>query len=235
MPTYWLPSAGQVPTVITPFNQTKQQQELSIFLRKSAHFTQNCYRDILATILVFAAITANAQQDTTITYVRPGVEFSQFTQFIITPLDVSDMKLVPPPWVKSPKKGQWALSDESTRFIRGLYISSITKGIHSGGKFNAVTVPTAQTIQLDIKISRLTPWTPKNDNTETLGSGEIKFEAALRDALTGDLIAIIEGQQQVGSNYQENTRLTKEHNLQKHFEGWGKKLSDALSRQHQKL
>jgi len=170
-----------------------------------------------------------------VTYKRPGVDVSKYTQFIVTPLDVSDMNIVPPAWLADGKSHKWQLKDSDVEFIRTLYIENVTKGIHSGGKYNAVKVPTAQTIQVDVKLLSLTPWAKKGDTSaETMGSGEMKYEAVLRDALNGDMLMLIEGVQNVGKQYQENTRLNHEHNLQQHFETWGKNLSKALAKAHAK-
>lgn len=186
---------------------------------------------LLAMLMLFS-MPSFAQKETSVTYVRPGVDFAKYTEFLVTPLDMSDLKLVPPPWVEDTKPGKWNLNDADIALINSLYQENIAKGIHNKGKFNSVIVPTVQAIQVDMKITRLTPWAAKGESVETQGSGELKFEAELRDALTGDLLVLLEGLQQVGKNYQANTRLNHEHNLKAHFERWGEALSDALAKQH---
>lgn len=191
-------------------------------------------RWMLALSLIVVALTAQAEEEgAAFTYVRPNTDFSVYKSFVVSPLDLTDMKLVPPAWVEKPNPRKWSISDADIEYIRSLYIESITKGIENSGKFDVVEDADPLSIQVDVKIVRLTPWTEKGDKSETLGSGELKFEAELRNAGNGDLLAMVEGVQQVGKEYQPNSRLTAKHNLREHFENWGKQLSAALARQHQ--
>ncbi|SMF05676.1 Protein of unknown function [Alteromonadaceae bacterium Bs31] len=170
----------------------------------------------------------------TLQYSRPGVDYSQYTQFVVTPLNISDMRLVPPPWVTDAKPKKWTMSEKNEAFLRSLYMESLTKGIESSGQFKTAKTPAANTIQIDLRINRLTPWAAKGDKATIKGSGELKFEAELRDASTGELLAIFEGVQAVGEDYQENTTFNHKHNLKEHFERWGKNLSQALTQAHAK-
>jgi len=194
----------------------------------------NCLASALAFVILSAfTLAAQASTETEVVYVRPGEDFSQYTQFVVTPLNLSDTKLVPPPWVENPKPSVWKLSKKDIEFIRGLYIDSISKGIHTSGKFKSVNKASEQAIQVDVKITRLTPWAAKGEaEAQTLGSGELAFHAELRDSVNGNLLVIVEGVQQVGKNYQVNKRLNHEHNLKEHFESWGEALSAALAKQH---
>lgn len=182
----------------------------------------------LLTFNLFAASAAVA--DVKAEYVRPGVDFTRYTQFIVDPVDVSELALVPPPWVTKPNPRKWELSDESIAFIRSLYTKQITAGLESNGKFNVVKNVNDKTIAVEVKLIRITPWAEKGKKDETLGSGEMKFEAMIRDGQTGDLLALYEGVQNVGKHYQENTPINHEHNFKEHFYNWGKNLADALKK-----
>lgn len=196
-------------------------------------FTSRRLLTSLVAALVFVASFVQANTETEVVYVKPGADFSKYTQFVVTPLGLSDAKLVPPPWVENADPGLWTLNKKDIKFIQDLYADSISKGIHKSDKFNSVYKPSPQTIQVDVKITRLTPWVARGETgVQTQGSGELAFHAELRDSVNGTLLVIVEGVQQVGKNYQENTRLNHEHNLKEHFEKWGEALSAALAKQH---
>lgn len=186
---------------------------------------------VLATpfVLLFAG-TASA--DFTVTYTRPNTDFGSYNQFLISPLDMSDMKIVPPAWVTDSKPHKWQLSEKDVEYIRSLYQEYIANGIRSGKKYDVVSEQAPNTLEVDVEIIRLIPWAKKGDKSaKTKGSGEMKFEVVFRDALSGDLLAIGEGLQNVGENYQENVPINHEHNLKEHFFTWGQSLSDALAKQ----
>jgi len=68
----------------------------------------------------------------------------------------------------------------------------------------------------------------------TKGSGEIRIQVTLRNAMTGVLLAIYEGDQQVGDQYQENTDLASRKDAQALFVVWGQKIRKALDDAHEK-
>ena len=56
------------------------------------------------------------------------------------------------------------------------------------------------------------------------GTGEMTIQAELRDSMSGELLAIYGGDQDVGSEYQQNVRINKEHNAKTLFAAWGEKV-----------
>ena len=87
---------------------------------------------------------------------------------------------------------------------------------------------------LAIAIVSLTPYALPDEKVVTKGSGELTMQVELRDALSRELLAIYEGDQPVGEEYQENTALSAEHNVKALFATWGKKVRDALDEDHGK-
>ncbi len=184
--------------------------------------------------LVATALASLSWADASVQYARPNVDYSQYKQFVVSPLDISNMRIVPPAWADKPESKKWTMSQKNEDFLRSLYMESITKGIESSGKFKAAKAPGTNTILVEIQLTRLTPWAARGEKVTTKGSGELKFEAELRDAETNDLLVLIEGVQEVGKDYQENTSFNHQHNLKQHFERWGKWLSNALAEAHAK-
>ncbi len=183
---------------------------------------------LIATATLAYLPFATAEIDADVTYVRPGVDFNQYEQFLISPLDLSDLNLVPPAWVENPEPRRWSLTDEDIAHLRSFYQDELKAGIKSRKQFKVVDAPAANTIDIDVKITRITPWAGRGEKTETLGSGEMAFEAQLRDAHSGDLLVIVEGVQNVGEAYQENKPFNHEHNFKEKFFVWGEALSDEL-------
>ena len=50
----------------------------------------------------------------------------------------------------------------------------------------------------------------------------------LMDGATGELLGIFEGTQDVGSEYQQNTRLNAENNLRALFDVWGMRMRKVM-------
>ena len=188
-------------------------------------------RAVCAAILLTAATAVWAQPADTlaITYMKQGVSLRQYKQLLIKPLNLEDTRLIPPPWVENPDPKVWTLSRQNQQFLRDTFASAVREGIASEGKFTVVKEPTPGTLQVDIHLISLTPWASQGEKVETLGSGTLTFETHVRDAKTAELLAVYQGTQQVGKNYQENTPANKMTDIKEHFTMWGRNISKRLA------
>jgi len=153
------------------------------------------FRAVGATVLLAAAASAWAQTDTLMpSYIKPGINFKQYKQFSIKPLNLDDTRLIPPPWVEKPNPKDWRMSKENQDFLRETFASA-----------------------------------SRDEKVETLGTGTLTFEAHVRDAATAELLAVYQGTQQVGKNYQANTPANKMTDIKEHFTDWGRNISRRLA------
>ena len=189
------------------------------------------FRAVGAVVLLAAATAVCAQTEMLApTYTKPGVNLKQYKQFVIKPLNLEDTRLIPPPWVEKPDPKVWNLSKQNQQFLRDTFASAVREGVASEGKFTVVKEPTPGTLQIDVHLISLTPWAARDEKgVQTLGSGTMTFEAHVRDANTAELLAVYQGTQQVGKDYQENTPANKMTDLKEHFTTWGKNISKRLA------
>jgi hypothetical protein len=185
----------------------------------------------LGVLLMSGAIGAQTPAPLTVTYTKPGVNIAQYNQFKLLPLNVSDARVVPPPWVENADPHEWALTEQNREFLRTTYAQAVRQGIESGGKYKVVTEGTPGTLQLEIRLISLTPWASREESRElsTRGSGTLSFEAYVRDARTAELLVSYSGTQQVGQDFQENTVANKQRDLTEHFTTWGRNISQRLA------
>ena len=190
---------------------------------------------LVALTLAIVAHSAFSQSDSLkITYVKPGISFKEYNQFILNPLDLHDTRLLPPPWKEDADPRDWKLSEQNQTFLRTAYAAAVRQGIESSGQYNVVKNPTPGTLRLELRILSLQPWAARGEQVTTKGYGVLSFEAHVRDARTGELLAVYEGVQQVGEDYQENTNFNKASNLAQHFNRWGHDISNMLTAAHQR-
>lgn len=188
-------------------------------------------RAVGAVVVLAAATAAWAQTTDTLTldYVKKGVNLRQYKQFLIKPLNLEDTRLVPPPWVENPDPKVWNLTKQNQQFLRDTFASAVREGVAAEGKFQVVKEPTPGTLQIDVHLISLTPWAAQEEKgVETLGSGQMTFEAHVRDAKTAELLAVYHGTQQVGKEYQASTPANKMTDLKQHFTSWGRSISKRL-------
>ena len=167
------------------------------------------------------------------TFVRQGVDFKYYNQFILKTLNVEHTRLIPPPWVENPDPRKWQLSDTNKDFLRGAYRQAMKIGLEESGEFIVVSKPARGVLELEISLVSLAPYARQGEKVTTQGYGGLTFEAALRDARSGELLALYEGTQKVGEDYNENTEFNKASNLTQHFTDWGRRVSARMAAAHE--
>jgi len=133
------------------------------------------------------------------------------------------------PWINI-ISGTSGTNSGLVRFILTVNTSSaVRSGVESEGKFKVVNEHTPGTLQIDVRLVSLTPWASRDEKVETLGSGTLTFEAHVRDAATSELLAVYQGTQNVGKEYQANTPANKMTDIKQHFTDWGRNISKRLA------
>ena len=133
---------------------------------------------------------------------------------------------------RNPRK--WALSADDIAFAKQAYRSAMKQQLEADGAYPIVEQPAAGVLELSIAIINLTPYAQRDEKVQTRGSGELRMQVELRDAMSRELLAIYEGEQAVGREYQENTPLSAENDMKQLFAEWGAKVRRALDRDHGK-
>ena len=159
-------------------------------------------------------------------YEKPGLDISRYNAVMIDTLGVADARVIPPPWVegkdRNPKK--WQLNSKDIQWLKDNYRAAMKEQIEAVGGYAVVSEPRPEALIVDVKIVSLTPYAQRDEDVITRGTGELTIQAELRDSMTRELLAIYEGDQDVGSEYQQNARINKEHNVNALFAAWGEKV-----------
>jgi hypothetical protein len=174
--------------------------------------------------------TLAAGSEVKIDVVREDVDFTRYNKFLIQPLDVSDTRLVPPPWAEGSdaKPRAWKISEENAAFLQQQYHRAMNAQLQKLGGYALVDEPEGDALAVEIEIISLTPYANKGDKVVTKGSGEMTFRAEVRDSMTRDLLLMFEGDTPVGQDYQENTEFSVDQNVEALFNEWGEFLRLGL-------
>ena len=159
-------------------------------------------------------------------YEKPGLDIGRYNAVMIDSLGVADARVIPPPWVeakdRNPKK--WQLNSKDIQWLKDNYRAAMKEQIEAVGGYAVVSEPRPEALIVDVKIVSLTPYAQRDEDVITKGTGELTIQAELRDSMTRELLAIYEGDQDVGSEYQQNVRMNKEHDANRLFAAWGEKV-----------
>lgn len=168
-------------------------------------------------------------------YVQEGGDLSRYNKVLIDNLGLADARVIAPPWYQDEDQGptKWQLTKKDIDWLRKSYRAAMKNEIETDGGYPVVTEIADDVLILDMEIITLMPYARKGENVQVRGFGELKVQATLRDGMTSELLAIFEGSQEVGTEYQQNTRLNAENNLTALFEVWGSRLRAAMDESRQ--
>ena len=190
------------------------------------------FRLLLIAVAALPFHFAMAETAVEVSIVLPGIDYGKYDKFLIRPLEVSDTRIIPPPWAEGAeaRPRAWDISDKNEAFLMEQYHSAMKKQLEEIGGYVLVTEPEEGTLAVEVEIISLTPWASRDEQVITKGSGEITFHAEVRDAMTRQILVIYEGDTPVGEDYQENTEFTVKQNVDALFETWGEFLRLALAK-----
>jgi hypothetical protein len=157
-------------------------------------------------------------------YQKPGLDLSGYDKVLVAPLGVTATFVVPPPWVTPEERAtlRWELTPEDDRWLRKSYQTAVRSEI--GQSFTIVEEPGEGVLIVRIELVSIMPFARKGEDVQTQGFGIIVAQTQLRDGSNGELLAIYEGPQRIGDQYQQNTRLNSENSLKQVFEIWGARV-----------
>ncbi len=161
---------------------------------------------------------------------KPGLNLGKYNKVLVVPLGVSSTFVIPPPWVTEEERTtqRWSLTREDEKWLRESYQASFRSEV--GKSFEVVDEPGDGVLIVGVDLVSLMPFARKGEKVETQGFGVIVAQAQLRDGSNGELLAVYEGPQRVGTQYQQNTRLNSENSLKKLFEIWGARVRLYMER-----
>jgi len=185
--------------------------------------------------MAFAMVGLHAQEGgqfakpLKVDYKNPGIDFSQYDSLLINELDVSNTKIVPPPW-KADKPFKWEVSEKNITALQAAFSESMHDQISANGGYPIVTEPGPGVMEISVRIVSFMPYADRDEKVTTRGSGEMRIHVETRDAQSEELIAMYEGAQEVGGDYGPNSDFARQENLKALFDFWGQRIRIAMDR-----
>ena len=172
------------------------------------------------------------------TWVRPDTDFSVYNKFQVKPLDVSDVRLLRPPWAMDDPK-DWSIEDEDLQLIQDIFRDVMINILEADDGYPVVHVAGEDVLQVEVELLSIMPYirpgkreTSQGQQFITLGSGEVNARIDLRNSQTRELLLLLEGEKTVGEEYKEHTDANIVANLEGMFSRFATRLRKAMDRVH---
>jgi len=174
------------------------------------------------------------------TWVKDGVNWQQYSKFLVKPLNIDDVKVLKPPFAQD-DPSDWSLEVENLQGMQAIFRDVMRDKLQGDGGYPLVYVDAKDVLEVEVEILSITPWLkPGGDESlagyevKTLGSGELTARVELRDSTTRELLLMIEGDTAVGEKYKEFTLENNISNVESMFRSFAKNLRASMDRVHGK-
>lgn len=227
--------------IVTLALHTREKGNIALIIRElrmNSEFLVRARLMLCFTLLLFSGLALAESEPLDPTWVRPDTDFSKYTKFLVKPLNISDVKIVRPPWAHDDPI-EWTLETIDSATIQAIFLDAMNEVLESDDGYPVVYSPGDDVLEVTVEILSIMPYVRpgsegKDDGHEitTLGSGEITGAAELRDSQTRALLVLLEGERVVGQEYKQWTPENNAANLRDMFEDFAKRLRTALDRVH---
>ena len=192
-------------------------------------------------VVMMFATTALADVQLEPTWVKDGVNWAQYQKFLVKPLNISDVKVIKPPYAEDDPT-EWTLEIENLESMQAIFRDVMKEVLEGNGGWPVVYADGKDVLEVEVEILNIMPWVKPGGDAErfgefevkTLGSGEITGRVELRDSSTRELLLLIEGDKAVGEQYKEFTVENNVNNVQSMFKRLATRLRNSMDRVHGK-
>ena len=191
-------------------------------------------------VMMFATSLAADAPQVEPTWVKEGVDWTQYDKFLVHPLKIDRVAVLRPPWAEDDPK-EWALEIESLQAIQAIFRDAMKDTLTADSGYPLVYAPGKGVLEVEVEILAIMPWIrPGSDGTKdgmqvtTLGTGEITASVEIRDSKTRELLLLIAGVKAVGEEYKEFTTENNVANVENMFTRFAKRLRNSMDRIHGK-
>mgnify|MGYP000090179303 FL=1 len=183
---------------------------------------------LIALLSAVFSVAALAEESSGTGWSKEGVNWGQYSKFIVKPLNIDDVRLIPPPWAENP--GEWELNMENTDVVQAIYRDVMKAELG----YPIVYAPGRDVLELNVEILSITPWLRPNEGGSmvgeqamTMGTGELNASVEIRDSRTRELLLMRAGDTAIGEQYNEFTRENNLSNIEQMFTKFARNLRAA--------
>ena len=198
------------------------------------------HRRLAVGLLALLFSSAALAQSMEPTWVRDGVDWKQYSKFLVKPLNVDDVKVVKPPYAAD-DPSEWSLQIQDLESVQAIFRDAMKDALTANNGYPLVYSEGPGVLEVEVELLSIMPWLKPGSATEiqghrvtTLGTGEITARVEISDASTRQLLLMIEGDKAVGEQYQQFTRANNVANIEAMFRAFGQRLRNAMDEVHGK-
>jgi len=190
-------------------------------------------------VMLFSTVSyADVQLEPT--WVKDGVNWGQYSKFLVKPLNIDDVKVIKPPYAEDDPT-EWKLDIQDLEGIQAIFRDVMKNTLEADNGYPLVYADGADVLEVEVEILNIMPWLKPGSGgmigghqATTLGTGEITARVEIRDSETRELLVLIEGDKAIGTKYKEFTTANNVSNVEYMFSRFAKRLRNSMDKIHGK-
>jgi hypothetical protein len=174
------------------------------------------------------------------TWVKDGVNWGQYSKFLVKPLNIDDVRVVKPPYAED-DPSEWTLDIQDLEAMQALFRDVVKDVLERNDGYPLVYAEGKDVLEVEVELLNIMPWLKPGSGSEidghqvkTLGSGEITARLELRDSRTRELLLMIEGEKAIGEQYKQFTTDNNISNVKYMFTRFATRLRNSMDGVHGK-
>ena len=206
------------------------------FLTLSISSFKGFHKTLLLSILCLWGAAVCAAESLTPQYMNPDADLSQYDRILLNRLNMDNARIIPPPWVEGADRysGKWAMDKNRVKTMQQIFSTQLKQQLEIDGAYVLTEDADEGVLEISIKVISLTPYASHDENVISKGSGELNMQVTLRDAHSGSLLAIFDGEQKVGEHYHKRSDISAMEDVKALFTQWGERIRHVLDLAHGK-
>lgn len=146
---------------------------------------------LLSMLCILLSANVSAKKLTEV-YVNAETDLSDFSKVILRDLVTQGAQIIPPVWVQGDERDphKWTLSKKNVRLLQEGFQAAIKEELEGNDGYPVVTEESEGVLEIRVGLISLTPYARRGEKVITKGTGEIRIQVTLRNAMTGVLLAI---------------------------------------------
>ncbi|TVZ41075.1 uncharacterized protein DUF3313 [Alteromonadaceae bacterium 2753L.S.0a.02] len=170
-------------------------------------------------------------------YIKSGIELNKYSAISYAPLKMENLKIDQKR--VNVEDRNWDLTQEDIASVSQIFAERVVGFYQSSRNFKLLSEPAPNALTVSFELLEFVPTASKDSSVSrterssifTKGIGRLHATAKISDAVTGELLATLEDDRDVGNlqKLEENKRVRNERKLRLHFDAWLSRLDEALA------
>ncbi|SMF23917.1 Protein of unknown function [Alteromonadaceae bacterium Bs31] len=168
-------------------------------------------------------------------YVRSAEVFGSYKRIIYAPLSLSDLEIDDS---RLDHSESWTLKDGDVENAQLHYSEQLTRVYQQDRNFQLVSDASEGTLLVKMALVKYRPNSPRDSFGDrssgtqffSEGAGRLYMKTLISDALSGELLAVMEDDRELGSTWQEDNRVNNVRRFKQGLNTWIVRIDKGLAK-----